>query len=129
MNILFYALQCIVIFLCKSVRTFFFFFSNLLELTCSYGMTFWICHVLSRCLWCKNHYEDLFYNKIFNSNCLELLIVLGLIDHTEGKLAPVWEGPYRVVKCHIQGTYHLQAVNDRHLPRPWNAEHLKRYYP
>jgi hypothetical protein len=49
-------------------------------------------------------------------------------DPTEGKLGPTWEGPYQVVKCHRQGAYHLRRAEGKPLPRPWNAEHLKKYY-
>jgi uncharacterized protein (UPF0371 family) len=30
-------------------------------------------------------------------------------DATEGKLAPKWEDPYQVVKCHEKGAYHLKS--------------------
>uniref|UniRef100_A0A2N9HG94 Retrotransposon gag domain-containing protein n=1 Tax=Fagus sylvatica TaxID=28930 RepID=A0A2N9HG94_FAGSY len=41
---------------------------------------------------------------------------------------PTWEGPYRVVKFHRRGTYHLEKLDETALPHPWNAEHLKKYY-
>jgi hypothetical protein len=47
---------------------------------------------------------------------------------TQGKLGPTWEGPYRVVKFHIRGTYHVEKLDGTALPHPWNAEHLKKYY-
>uniref|UniRef100_A0A2N9FT45 Uncharacterized protein n=1 Tax=Fagus sylvatica TaxID=28930 RepID=A0A2N9FT45_FAGSY len=49
-------------------------------------------------------------------------------DPTQGKLGPTWEGPYRVVKFHRRGTYHLEKLDGDALPHPWNAEHLKKYY-
>ena len=49
-------------------------------------------------------------------------------DPTEGKLGPTWEGPYQVVECHRQGAYHLRRADGKPLPRPWNAEHLNKYY-
>uniref|UniRef100_A0A2N9G1P7 Uncharacterized protein n=1 Tax=Fagus sylvatica TaxID=28930 RepID=A0A2N9G1P7_FAGSY len=47
---------------------------------------------------------------------------------TQGKLGPTWEGPYRVIKFHRSGTYHLEKIDGTALPHPWNAEHLKKYY-
>jgi hypothetical protein len=48
---------------------------------------------------------------------------------SEGKLGPNWEGPYKVVEVRRPRTYHLEDMNGRRLPRPWNAKHLRRYYP
>ena len=49
-------------------------------------------------------------------------------DPAHGKLGPSWEGPYRVVQYSRQGSYHLEDSEGKRLPRPWNVEHLKRYY-
>ena len=49
-------------------------------------------------------------------------------DSTQGKLGPNWEGPYKVVHYLRQGSYHLEDAEGKRLPRPWNVEHLKRYY-
>ena len=49
-------------------------------------------------------------------------------DPTQGKLGPTWEGPYRVVHYSRRGSYHLETVDGRRLPRPWNIEHLKKYH-
>ncbi|KAK2999126.1 hypothetical protein RJ639_022920 [Escallonia herrerae] len=45
-----------------------------------------------------------------------------------GKLASNWEGPYKVVKLGGPGTYHLEAMDDKAIPRTWNATNLRRYY-
>uniref|UniRef100_A0A2N9G648 Uncharacterized protein n=1 Tax=Fagus sylvatica TaxID=28930 RepID=A0A2N9G648_FAGSY len=55
-------------------------------------------------------------------------VTLATKDPTQGKLGPTWEGPYRVVKFHRRGTYHLKKLDGDALPHPWNAEHLKKYY-
>jgi hypothetical protein len=55
-------------------------------------------------------------------------VTLATKDPTQGKLGPTWEGPYRVVKFHRRGTYHLEKLDGNALPHPWNAEHLKKYY-
>jgi hypothetical protein len=49
-------------------------------------------------------------------------------DPVEGKFNAKWEGPYRVVKCHSRGAYHLDSREGKPVPRAWNAEHLKKYY-
>ena len=50
-------------------------------------------------------------------------------DPSEGKLGPNWEGPYKVIQYYRRGTYHLEDRHGKKLPHPWNAEHLKKYYP
>jgi hypothetical protein len=56
-------------------------------------------------------------------------VTLATRDPTQGKFGPNWEGPYRVIEIHRRGTYHLEAMDGRRLPHPWNIEHLKKYYP
>jgi hypothetical protein len=55
-------------------------------------------------------------------------VTLATKDPTEGKLGPVWQGPYRVVKSHHKSVYHLESTGRKMLLRPWNAEHLQKYY-
>ena len=45
-----------------------------------------------------------------------------------GKLGPNWEGPYRVINFKRQGSYYLEALNERKLEHPWNVKHLRRNY-
>jgi hypothetical protein len=40
----------------------------------------------------------------------------------EGKLAPNWEGPYRVRGETGGGAYHLETLLGKELPRTWNAK-------
>lgn len=49
-------------------------------------------------------------------------------DLSQGKLGPTWEGPYEVTRYFRQGSYYLKTLDGQELPRPWNIEHLKRYY-
>nr|XP_023896291.1 uncharacterized protein LOC112008185 [Quercus suber] len=49
-------------------------------------------------------------------------------DPTQGKLGPTWEGPYKVIHYSRRGSYHLETLDGRKLPRPWNIEHLKKYH-
>jgi ribonuclease HI len=56
-------------------------------------------------------------------------VTLATKNPSEGKLGPNWEGPYKVIEVRRPGTYHLEDMNGRRLSRPWNAEHLRKYYP
>ena len=49
-------------------------------------------------------------------------------DSTQEKLGPTWERPYKVVHNSRQGSYHLESMDEKRLPHPWNIEHLKRYH-
>ena len=45
-----------------------------------------------------------------------------------GKLAPNWEGPYRVRWVNRPGSYQLEALDGREIPRSWNSANLRMYY-
>ncbi|GAV64660.1 hypothetical protein CFOL_v3_08178 [Cephalotus follicularis] len=47
---------------------------------------------------------------------------------TRGKLAPNWEGPYMVKRVLRPGTFKLETLGGREIPRAWNAEQLRKYY-
>ena len=47
---------------------------------------------------------------------------------TQGKLGPTWEGPYKIIHYSSQGSYHLETMEGKKIPRPWNIEHLKKYH-
>ncbi|GAV76270.1 hypothetical protein CFOL_v3_19745 [Cephalotus follicularis] len=47
---------------------------------------------------------------------------------TRGKLAPNWEGAYKVKRVIRPGTFKLETLGGRDIPRAWNAEHLRKYY-
>jgi len=40
-------------------------------------------------------------------------ITLATKDPREGKLGPVWEGPFRVIKTNPKGAYHLEDTNGK----------------
>ncbi|XP_075636714.1 uncharacterized protein LOC142608949 [Castanea sativa] len=42
-------------------------------------------------------------------------------DVNAGKIAPSWEGPYRVTAIAGAGAYYLEDMEERPLPRPWNV--------
>ena len=45
-----------------------------------------------------------------------------------GKLAPNWEGPYRVIEVVRPGTYRLATMDGSRLPRTWNVRNLKKFF-
>ena len=49
-------------------------------------------------------------------------------DLCQGKLGLAWEVPYEVICPSREGSYYLKSLNDQELSRPWNIEHLKKYY-
>ena len=55
-------------------------------------------------------------------------IVGSMKDQNARKLAPNWEGPYRVTTVAEMGAYYLEDVEERLLPQPWNVSNLKKYY-
>lgn len=55
-------------------------------------------------------------------------IVGSMKDQNARKLAPNWEGPYRVTTVAKMGAYYLEDVEERLLLRPWNVSNLKKYY-
>ncbi|KAJ8616751.1 hypothetical protein MRB53_036123 [Persea americana] len=43
----------------------------------------------------------------------------------EGKLAPNWQGPYKVLSTAGRAAYRLKDMEGKELSRPWNTMHLK----
>ena len=55
----------------------------------------------------------------FNVGDLVLRRAVGnMRDTNAGKLAPIWEGPYRVTVIVGIGAYYLECLDERPLPRP-----------
>ena len=44
------------------------------------------------------------------------------------KLGPKWEGPYRVTEARRNGSYMLETMQGKRLPRPWNITNLRRFH-
>ena len=51
-------------------------------------------------------------------------------DTNAEKLASTWEGPYWVtaIAGASAGTYYMEDLDERPLPRPWNVHNLKKFY-
>nr|GEW54509.1 reverse transcriptase domain-containing protein [Tanacetum cinerariifolium] len=74
-----------------------------------------------------------YYNKKFRSTCFrpgEFVFRRNEASRTEdqGKLGPKWEGPYRVMKVYKNGSYMLQTLEDKEVPRTWHAMNLRKCY-
>ncbi|RZS17413.1 hypothetical protein BHM03_00049544 [Ensete ventricosum] len=50
------------------------------------------------------------------------------LGHTRGKLAPRWEGSYRVTQVIRDETYTLSTMEGKILPRTWHVLNLKKFY-
>nr|XP_025634567.1 uncharacterized protein LOC112728581 [Arachis hypogaea] len=53
---------------------------------------------------------------------------IGLPTQGQGKLATNWEGPYRVREVIGNGSYKLEKLDGKEVPRTWNAGNLRRFY-
>ena len=49
-------------------------------------------------------------------------------DTNAEKLAPTWEGPYRVISITSVEAYYLEDLDERPLSRPWNIHNLRKFY-
>ena len=78
----------------------------------------------------SKHEVDKYYNKrvkhkSFLSGDLVLReVTLSTKEHNTGKLGQTWESTYKVVKVSRPGTYCLEDMGGKSLPRPWNAEYF-----
>ena len=74
-------------------------------------------------------YDAMVKPRQFNIGDLVLKRVsLATKNLAHGKLGPNWEGPYKVINCKRQGSYYLEALDERKLEYLWNVEHLRKYY-
>jgi len=46
-----------------------------------------------------------------------------------GKLKSIWEGPYLVKSTNRPRAFRLQDMEGNEMPRSWNINDLRRYYP
>ncbi|XP_076934104.1 uncharacterized protein LOC143600248 [Bidens hawaiensis] len=45
-----------------------------------------------------------------------------------GKLAPTWEGPYKIKQVISKDAYKLEKLDGTEIPRTWNAAQLRKCY-
>ena len=65
----------------------------------------------------------------FNARDLVLRRAVGNMRDTNAeKLAPTWEGPYKVTTIAGAGAYYLECLDERPLPWPWTVNNLKIFY-
>ena len=75
------------------------------------------------------HYNRDVKTREFGARDLVLRRAVGnMRDTNAGKLAPTWEGPYRVTSIAGAGAYYLEDLDERPLPRPWNVHNLEKFY-
>ncbi|RRT46384.1 hypothetical protein B296_00051803 [Ensete ventricosum] len=65
----------------------------------------------------KAHLRELTYKK-----------AIARLYNNKGKLAPTWEGLYRVVRMIREGTYILANLDGKQLPRTWHISNLRKFY-
>nr|GEV37962.1 reverse transcriptase domain-containing protein [Tanacetum cinerariifolium] len=46
----------------------------------------------------------------------------------QGKVGPRWEGPYRVTEAYQNGSYKLQTMEGKEVPRTWHVINLQKCY-
>ena len=74
------------------------------------------------------------YNKIIKARPLALgdLVLRKIVGTTKnlswGKLAPNWEGMYRITSVAGIGAYYLEDLNENVVPHPWNVNNLSWFY-
>ena len=65
----------------------------------------------------------------FGAGDLVLRKAMGNMQDTNaGKLAPTWEGPYRITAIAGARAHYLEDLDERPLPQPWNVHNLKNFY-
>ncbi|XP_075474725.1 uncharacterized protein LOC142505570 [Primulina tabacum] len=57
------------------------------------------------------------------------LVLRKVQEEQRGKLDPKWEGPFKVIERLSCGAYYLENTQGNALKRPWNAYHIRKYYP
>ncbi|XP_074324266.1 uncharacterized protein LOC141703407 [Apium graveolens] len=75
-----------------------------------------------------------YYNKKIKGQLLKVgdMVLRKVMPNTKnpqhGVFGANWEGPYRIKAILWKGTYHLEDLEGKLVPRAWNAEHLRKYY-
>ncbi|XP_074347123.1 uncharacterized protein LOC141685946 [Apium graveolens] len=75
-----------------------------------------------------------YYNKKVNGQLLKVgdLVLRNVMPNTKnpqhGVFGANWEGPCKIKAILWKGTYHLEDLEGKLVPRALNAEHLRKYY-
>jgi hypothetical protein len=59
----------------------------------------------------------------------DLVLMRVLSREGTNKLSPYWEGPYRVTQVCQPGCVRLTTEEGEPVPRSWNIEYLRKFYP
>jgi ribonuclease HI len=46
----------------------------------------------------------------------------------KGKLGANWDGPFKITRTVVPGTFELEDMKGKKLQRPWNGDHLKKFF-
>ena len=46
----------------------------------------------------------------------------------KGKLGANWDDTFKIIRVIKPGTFELEDMKGKKLPRPWNGDHLKKYF-
>ena len=76
----------------------------------------------------REHYKNI-NHRVFRIGDLVLRKVMANTRRpNERKLGPNWERPYKVVSLVGVGSYRLEDLEGKHVPRPWNICNLRKYF-
>ena len=77
----------------------------------------------------KKGYDKNIKPRNFQVGNLVLRKVMANTQNANDKmLGPNWEGPYKVVSLAVVGSYRLEDMDGKSIPRPWNICNLKKYF-
>ena len=74
------------------------------------------------------------FNRLVKTKHIQVCnIVLRKVEATgkfvdKGKLGTNWDGPFKIIRVVKPGTFELEDMKEKKLPRPWNGDHLKKYF-
>ena len=74
-------------------------------------------------------YNKAVHTRMFKIGDWVLRKVLGTtVVPGEGKRGANWEGPYKVIGLAGKWAYHLEDIDGKVVPSPWNTANLKVFY-
>ena len=77
--------------------------------------------------WIKREHDKNINHRVFRIGDLVLRKVMeNTRKPNEGRLGPNWEGPYKVVSPAGAGSYRLEDLEGKPIPKPWNTCNLRK---